>query len=234
MKTLFVVVCASAVLLLQSCSDSTSTSTTMQFSAEITNPVVSAPAQQKGNSVQAGSTVDSVKITRVRMLLSRLILHKSSQDTSGGSSTVKAGPFLLDAKAGSTTVITSAEIPAGSYQNIKYELHKFSSSEVEQYLTDANFAPFVTTNRYSVILEGTSYKGGVEKAFVYNSDVNSNLSLDLQTAISVASGGTGNIVLQFQPLIVFKGTSGVLDPTDTKNKSDIDNYIKVAVKAVKK
>ena len=69
---------------------------------------------------------------------------------------------------------------------------------------------------------------------MYNSDVNSNLSLDLQTAISVASGGTGNIVLQFQPLIVFKGTSGVLDPTDTKNKSDIDNYIKVAVKAVKK
>jgi len=222
------------LIVFQSCSDSTSSTSTIQFSAEINTPLVATPAKQSGNSIQVGGTVDSVRVTRVRMLLSRLILHKSTSDTSSGSSNVKTGPFILDITAGTTKMVTSAEIPAGSYQNIKYELHKFSSSEADQYKTDANFGAFVSTDRYTTIIEGTSYKSGVEKAFVYNSDVNTNLSLNLQTPITIESGGTSNIVLQFQPLIVFKGTSGVLDPLDSKNKSDIDNLIKVSIKALKK
>ena len=79
-----------------------------------------------------------------------------------------------------------------------------------------------------------SYEGGQASPFTYRSDVTANLSLKFPDQITVADNETVTLLVEIDPIAVFKSGNTVLNPADTSNESKIDNAIKDAIKALKK
>lgn len=180
----------------------------------------------------AGAEVDSLKVTRIRMFVSRMKLDRDASDTSGEKN-IKTDPFVITF-TGQTNTFASATVPPGTYDKVKFEFHRPSSSQVAAYLNIPEFVDFVTTGRYSVIYDVTLYKGGVAIPFTYASDMTANLSLKFNTPVTLGAGSTNTFVLKLDPSGVFKEGQAVLDPRDESNESEIDNNIKASIKLAKK
>jgi hypothetical protein len=222
--------------LISGCSDSTSTSGgTIQMSSELDQGGVGSIAVQKGAEVSAaGATVDSLYITRVRLLVSNMKMHSTGNDTTKGG-TIKTGPFLIQFDSSGQRVFTSATVPAGTYDRIKFEIHKFSSSEANQYLNDPVFSDFAADERYTSIIEGYVVAGGQMMPFTFRSRVTENIQVRFDENIVLEDGSTEQVTLQFQPRAAFKkGSNKPLDPRDGDNRSEIEKMIKDALKALKK
>lgn len=228
-----------ALTLVAGCSDSTApdgdNQTDVTVQTEMTTNRVAGAANKPGAvAIAGGVEADSLVVTRARILISELKLHRDKEDSIGGDKTVKTGPILLTIDPAGARTATTGLVPVGTYDKLKFEFHRFSGSEVATYLNDTTFAPFVTDDRYTFILDGTVYSGGQAHPFTYRSQATANLSLKFDPAVQFADAGTTVIVLRVDPLAIFKDGGKVLDPRDGGNRSKIDNAIKDAVKVLKK
>ncbi len=248
-QKLIVAIMLVGVLAISACSDddpaSSNDQATLNIQAEMTQSVVSRTMKKDGNvSTQHGGAVDSLSVSRVRILISELKLHQS--DNSSGDKVVKSDPILLEIDSTGTTAVTTAEIPTGSYDKLKFEFHRFSSSEIAMYENDPLFSDFVTDGRYTFIIEGTLYEEGQAIPYTFNSDATANLSLQLYTEIGgfidtagvqpfvINTGSNNTVVIQIDPVSLFKDGGNVLDPRDSENAHDLDDAIEDVIKAVKK
>lgn len=175
----------------------------------------------------AGEVADSVIVTRVRVLVERMILHPEGSKDSADDRSVKAGPFLLLADSTGTRVSASARLTPGLYSKLKYEIHRFSSSEIASYKNDPQFADFVSDGRYSVIIDGHVVANGTRRSFQYRSDVTSNVEVSLGS-FSVPESGNVTASIVFSTAKAFVDNTRYLDPSDSKNESIIDNNLKSA------
>lgn len=226
-----------AAAALAGCSDdpaSGNEQATVQMRAELTSAKVNSIIRKDQLGSLLGAEVDSMKITRVRVLISELKLHRDKEDTIVGDKTVKVGPMIVTFDSAGTRTFATGSIPAGDYDKLKFEFHRLSSSEVPTYLADPNFADFVTNDRWTVLIDGTVWVGGTEFPFTYRSDMTANLSFKFDPFLPLTAGTTVVIVVQINPLSVFKDGGAVLDPRDGKNESTIDNAIQSTIKALKK
>ncbi|MBK7253435.1 MAG: hypothetical protein IPI04_05835 [Ignavibacteria bacterium] len=114
-------------------------------------------------------------------------------------------------------LITSAIIPSGSYDKIKFEVHKLNNDEA---VPDPDFAD--VNGRYSVIVKG-KYLGNY---FVYRSTKSAHQILNFPTAVSVSPDIKSNITMVIKPYIWFISNGVYLDPRIPANSNDIDNNIK--------
>jgi hypothetical protein len=225
------------VALTPGCSDSTGpgdgTSVTVQ--GEMTTSHVATIAS-KGDPAQiaGGAQADSLVVTRVSILISELKLHRDKEDSVGGDKTVKSGPMLLTIDSAGARTVATGMIPAGAYDKLKFEFHRLSGSEVTTYLNDALFAPFVTDDRYTFIIEGRVYNGGSVFPFTYRSKATANLSLKFDPTVQFPDAGSAVVVIRVDPVAIFKSGGKVLDPRDGGNSGHIDDAIRDAVKALKK
>lgn len=221
-----------AALLWAGCSDNPAgdDQATVQMQSGLTSSMVTPGA----GKLAGGSEADSLRITRVRILISRMKLHRDKEDTVSGDRDVKVGPFLLTIDASGAKVFTTAAVPAGTYDKVKFAFHRFSSSEIGTYLNDSAFGAFVTGERYSFLVDGQVYVNGAPVDFTYRSDATANLTLPLDVPAQLDAGGGATLLLQLDPRIAFKDGTLVLDPRDPRNQSKIDNNIVRAIKALKK
>jgi hypothetical protein len=227
---------------MSSCSDSTSADGTanVQMSAEMDQGGVGALAAIKGGAKTsaAGNEVDSIYVTRIRLLISNLKMHQGNDADSANTEkdrTVKVGPFLVQYDSAGSHVFTNASVPAGSYDRIKFEFHKLTNSEKDTYLNDPLFQDFVTDDRYTVIIDGWVWDEGVMSQFTYRSKATDNLQVRFDPDLVLAEGTTTNLALQFSPKAVFKkGSNMPLDPRDGSNHSEMEKAIKDAFKMLKK
>jgi hypothetical protein len=196
---------------------------TVNMAAETEGSVASAAFRKQPNSPAAGIVADSLEITRVRFLLSRVKLHVEGNDTLKDGN-IKTGPFIMEFTPGLSKVFTTATIPAGTYEKIKFEIHKFPSSIDQTYLNDPVFTDFVTGERSTVIIEGRvwSAQNSTPVNFVYKSDITANLEAKFPGNITLDEGSTTTLAMIFSPVLAFKAAS-VLDPRDPANANDIDN-----------
>lgn len=227
--------CVATAIIAVGCSDSPTDSedATVSMQAEMTTKVVTG-TRQKGTSLTAGALVDSLKVTRVRILISELKLHRDKENDTAGDRTVKIGPNMIDIDTSGVRAFASGTVPSGAYDKVKFEFHRLSSSEVAQYLNDPIFSEFVTNERSTFVINGSVFVDGVETPFVYKSDATANLSYKFEPAITLNGGTQARIVFQVDPIVVFKDGGKVLDPRDPSNESKIDNAIKSAIKALKR
>lgn len=226
-----------AAAALAGCSDdpaSGNEQATVQMQAELTSAKVNSTIKKDQLGSLLGAEVDSMKISRVRVLISELKLHRDKEDTVAGDKTVKVGPMIITFDSTGTRTFATGTIPTGDYDKIKFEFHRLSSSEVPTYLADTNFADFVTDDRWTVLIDGTVWVGGTAFPFAYRSDMTANLSLKFDPFLPLTSGATVVIVVQIDPMSVFKDSGAILDPRDGKNESKIDNAIRSTIKALKK
>ena len=187
------------------CSDSTVTPQADNLSFSVTSS-----ADSIGDS-QNILILDTVKILLKEI---KLNVANANQD----STNFKVGPFVLFLDlSSSVNFISSALIPAGSYDKIKFEVHKLNDNEA---VPDPEFAD--ANGRYSVIVKGW-YLGNY---FVYKSTKSAHQKLSFPTAISITSDYISNVTMIVKPYIWFIENGIYIDPRDPVNSNDIDNNIK--------
>lgn len=243
MKTIYNIItsallCLSMSAFVISCASSDEPSdtktSTVTISAETEGSMATAAFRKNSNTPTSGIVCDSIEITRVRFLVSRVKLHVEGNDTLKDGD-VKAGPFVLEFTPGLSRVISTVTIPSGTYEKIKFEIHKFPSSIDQIYLNDPIFTDFVTSQRSTVIIEGRVWSAGssIPVNFVYKSKITANLEAKFPGTITFDPGSTPTIAMIFSPVLAFKA-SNVLDPRDPDNANAIDAYLKTSIKALKK
>ncbi len=223
-------------LLMYGCasSDAPSTTSTVTIAAETDGSKASLAFRKNSQSPTAGIVADSLEVTRIRFLLSRVKLHLEGNDTLKDGD-IKVGPFVLEFTPGLSRTFSTITVPSGTYEKIKFEIHKFPSSIDQTYLNDPTFTDFVTGERSTVIIEGRvwSASSSTPTNFVYKSKITANVEAKFPGSITLEGGSNSTIAMLFSPLLAFKATN-VLDPRDPDNANDIDKYLKTAIKALKK
>lgn len=170
------------------------------------------------------SSTDSVgdqsylMLDTVKILIKDIKLNVANED----STDFKVGPFVLFLNlTSSINTIGLGIVPAGTYNKIKFEIHKLNDNETisDPDFTDAN-------GRYSVIVKG-SYFGNY---FVYKSTKSAHQKLSFPNSLPISSATLSNVTLIVSPYIWFIKNGIYLDPRDPANSNDIDNNIKDNIK----
>lgn len=208
-----------------------SNSPQLQIQTEIDGVSLTGSAM-KDIAVQAGENVDSVHITKVRVLLSQIKLQTTKDDSVNGGRTVKAGPAVLTFDSSGTKTFMQTDIPEGSYRRMKLEFHKFSGSEADQHKNTPEFADFITPDRVTAIVDGFKYKDGVRTAFSFRSDKTANVTMWFFPPFDTKNGATSRVVIRVQPSGFLKKAAKILDPADNVNKSDIIEAFEKAITAI--
>lgn len=164
----------------------------------------------------AGDAQSILILDTVKILIKDIKLNVSggSQD----SANFITGPYVLFLNLTSNiNFIGSAIIPAGTYDKIKFEVHKLNDNEA---VPDPEFAD--ENGRYSVVIKGR-YSGSY---FVYKSSKSAHQILNFPNTISVSPESKSNITMLLKPYIWFIRDGIYLDPRIPANSNDIDNNIK--------
>lgn len=225
-----------AFIMIASCSDSSSPSEepNVKIIGEIGTHYVTMINKNIDNDQLQSNEVDSIKIIRVRILMSRMMLFLKNDNSTLGE-VIKTEPFVYDISlTGGESVLGSGDVPEGQYQKIKMEIHKFNSSEILQYSNDGTFMDFATIERNTILIEGITYLNGNPSTFTFKSDAVANLTLELEPALELKNGSNTTIAVKIDPNFFFKKWESILDPNDINNKNDIESAIVNTIKAMKK
>lgn len=205
---------------------------TVNVSSQLTTGSVSGTFA-KGGSITAAIICDSVVISKMRFVFSDMKMHRDKDDSTQDHGKVKTGPFIMEYVPGSVTLTTTSTIPVGTYDKIKYEIHKLADSDTAA-LNDPAFADFVNGGRYTYIFEGLAYNKNNASAFIFKSSKNENLELKFDVPVTVSEGVAAPITLQLDPSTIFKQGAKPFDPRYEENRNDIEKMVKDAFHALKK
>ncbi len=161
--------------------------------------------------------LDTVKI----LLRDIKIKNQSAND----GHPVKVGPFVVYLNLeGMTSDFAVGNIFAGTYDRVKFEIHKVGAAETSP---DPEFWEGNDSNlRYSVIVKG-KYNS---EDFIYKSRKSAKQDLKLETPIEVGENEIANLTIIVDPYTWFYDDTTPLDPTDPDNENNIDNNIKESFK----
>lgn len=167
------------------------------------------------------SSINSLVLDSVKVLLKNIKLNVASND----SVNFKTGPFVLKLNTNSSVnVFTTAMIPEGSYDKIKFEIHKLEDGEVG---IDTAFS--FGGGRYSVVVYGKFNL----IPFIYRSTKSAHQKISFGSSVGINTATKTNITLKVQPYTWFWNGADYIDPLNLSNENDIDNNIKASFKAFK-
>jgi hypothetical protein len=150
----------------------------------------------------------------VKVLLKDIKLNVSS---SNDSTNFKVGPYVLYLRLNTTVnSIGSALIPSGTYDKVKFEVHKLEPNETPP---DSDFVD--ANGRYSVVCKGR-FNGNI---FIYKSQPSAKQILQFPNNLVITPSKT-NVTLLVRPQIWFIKNNDYMDPNNSANWNDIDNNIK--------
>lgn len=171
-------------------------------------------SMRTGDSI--GSDIGILVLDTVKVLIKDIKLNVANINQD--STNFKTGPYVLYLNmASSVNIISTAYIPPGTYDKVKFEIHKLADSETPP---DPDFVD--VNGRYSVVVKGR-YNG---ISFVFKSNKSAHQKLTFPGNLQVSASGKSNITLQVKPYIWFIKNGLYLDPGDPANANDIDNNIK--------
>jgi hypothetical protein len=166
-----------------------------------------------------GDSQNILVLDTVKVLIKDIKLNVANNNQD--STNFKVGPYVLFLNLTSNiNFISSAIIPAGEYEKVKFEIHKLNDNEP---VPDPDFAD--ANGRYSVVVKG-SYLGNY---FIYKSTKSAHQILSFPKNLPVTSILT-NITMIVKPYIWFIKDGSYLDPREPTNSNDIDNNIKDNIK----
>jgi len=181
-----------------------------------------------GTSLQKANA--DIQLTEVKILIRDVKLEKESDGESEGDDeteceNIKVGPFVVNLNLnGITTDFVVNNIPAGIYDELKFEIHKLEASETPP---DPEFKDGDdSSQRYSVIAKGI-YNSNT---FVYKSKKSAHQELEFENMLIVEKDANTNLTITVDPYTWFYKEGVLLDPTDSANENDIDNNIEHSFK----
>ena len=161
-------------------------------------------------------TADILTLETVKILLRDVKIKQQSGDD---SLDIELGPFVVSLNLeGMTTDFVVSDIPPGSYDRVRFRVHKLGGSETPP---DPEFRDGSDGSRYSVIV-----KGNINSIpFIYKSRESADQELQLVTPLEIGKSESANLTITVDPYTWFYNEGILLDPTDPANESDIDNNI---------
>ena len=248
---------AIAMLLAGGCSSTTTVGTndgqsTVTMQTSLATSDVNQPMVVKGD-VPNDLIFSSLVVTDVEVFVKDIKLH-SDVDSLGKDDhdgTIKTGPFVLVFDSSGSHVVTSAVIPPGTYDHIKFEIHKPGKNDAADASILTQFPEFDNGNgsdNYTVVIHGYTMSNGVRTDFVSRSRKTYNLTLNFEdndfndkNNIVLGANAASTLAFEFDPRIMFhlSGTilpGGLIDPRDTKHQDDIDSdgHLGLAIRIVLK
>ncbi len=165
----------------------------------------------------------TLNITEAKFLLRDVKFRR----TDGTEGEVKVGPIVINLDlSGSVKVSVSGKIPAGTFNRLRFKIHKVEDFETSP---DPEFKEGTSgSQRYSLIAKGT-YNGS---AFVFKSRKSLNMELALQAPFTLEEGQDINVTIVIDPYQWFRGGSDFLDPRIEDNEDEIEDNIKDAFRRV--
>lgn len=228
-----------ATLLIMSCSENTnnpSGASYLQMRTQMTNSTITSSMVRAGDAVQSDGSIDSIRVDSVHILIKRIKLHRSADDTTGEATDVKIGPTVIHFNSDTTdtlTLVFNQPIPVGSYARMKFEMHRFTPSEADDYAADPEFGPFAFPDRLTIIVHGTVYVDSSSRSFQFTDDWTENFWFEFDPYLEIGEGTT-MIVWSFDASRVFAGADRLLDPGDDEDHDKIGEGLKKCWKLVKK
>jgi hypothetical protein len=165
----------------------------------------------------SNGTADNVLIIdTAKVLIKDIKLNVAS--TNEDSVNFKVGPYVLYLNLNSeVNIISTAYIPPGTYDKVRFQIHKLGDTEP---VPDPDFAD--SAGRYSVVVKGTFNA----IPFIYKSTKSAHQKLTFPGSLVVTVNGISNITLKVMPNLWFIKDGLILDPMNESNRNDIDNNIK--------
>jgi hypothetical protein len=233
---------ATTAIAANACGDSTGPNTGTVNLSLASRPSASTAPLASSSSFRPSITIsengNTLVITRAQLVLREIELVPAAAACVDGATDdcpeVSVGPVLVElpvdgAASGPVAVSMSAEVPAGSYTDVEFDLHKVSTPENarEQAFLDAN----PSFNDISARIEGT-YNG---QPFVFTARANSAQRFRFSTPL-VVDASTQNVTVNVDLAAWFRNSSGALiDPatanTGGQHESVVANNIQASFKA---
>ena len=189
-----------------------------------------APAATAASS-SALTLANGIVVSRVRIVVTKVELELAKTADAGLADLeeheLKAGPFLIDLSGatldnGTPATVATAGLPAGTYKEIKFKIHKPQTDE-SGVAADAALQSMATAGA-SIIADGTI--DGVAFSFSTPMDVQQELEG------SFVLGATSNLTLNVDTTSWFGGAgSARLDPRDATVRGQIESNIQHSFKA---
>jgi hypothetical protein len=178
--------------------------------------------------------IDSIQVKRIRILLTEVKFHSAKEGDDSKDNLYKSGPLLYDVDSTGTKIeIASGTLPSGNYSQLKFEIHRFETSELSEFTNSALFKDFATSDRFSVIIDGIFYLGGNGTRFQYKGTPTINYICDFgKTPINLPGNQESVFYLTLDPNSFFRSDVEIFDPSSNSN-SQIDNLIKSAIRISK-
>jgi hypothetical protein len=224
----------SALVALAACSDSTSADRKVVNVSFATQASAAAAAAL---DVTVGDATNTIVITKAQIVVRKLELKQSDATTcadeeddnpsSDDCEEVKVGPMLVDLPltAGATSELT-ASVPAGTYRELEFQIHKPTSSAADQAFVTAN-PNFANT---SIRVEGT-YNG---TPFVYTTALTDVFELEFDPPV-VLDADNKNVTIKVDLASWFKNGATVIDPSTANagqpNETVVNNNIRRSFKS---
>lgn len=157
---------------------------------------------------------DSIIIDEAKALINEV---EFEQEPSGIEKEVHIAPFVVHFNITGLTTIITGQLPEGSYNKIKFKIHKPEDNETP---LDPEFKEGTSGNqRFSFIIKGRI--NGVP--FVYKSRKTLELVINLNSSVTV--NGSRNITVAFNKNFWFRNGSIIIDPRDPQNDDMVDDNI---------
>jgi hypothetical protein len=174
---------------------------------------------------------NGVTLSRIRMVITKVELELARTADAGAADLeeheMKAGPFVIDLSgtaldSGAPVSVASADLPAGTYKEIKFKIHK--PEQTEQGVSADPGLTAMAAAGASIVVDGT-IDGN---AFTFSTPM--DVEQQLEGSFDLASGG--NLTLNVDATSWFGGSgSARLDPRDTSMRSQIEANIQRSFKA---
>lgn len=170
-----------------------------------------------------GKVKSHVTIDTAKVLVTRIKLNDGGADMD-----FRSGPYVILLTDTSMHEIAVGDVPQGSYDQVKFEIHKPDQNED---VPDSDFREGPGGDeRYSIIVIG-SYQGN---RFVFKSRNTINQTVTIDPPLVVEDSiGVANLTLRVDYDLWFLNGSVELDPTDTtaSNVAFIENSIRDSFRA---
>lgn len=193
---------------------------------------INALAYTKDQSITLQS-VTGIQVQKMRILIKELKLRPAQDSIPGNEKTLRSQPFVMEWSAAGFTVATSATIPAGNFDRLMFQIHRFTPPEANTQAGNEALRDFATSDRPTIIIEGTVTNNGRTEMFTYRSNVVFNLNVAFDQPVTVGNS-TRKLSLQFVPPTIFRNSLGLLDPREPRNQNVIDNALRSAFRVIVK
>lgn len=211
------------------CSDSTgpNSSGTISISSKYQSSILAKEMNLAG--------IDSIRITKAIYLL-REIKFKTQADSTEGI--YKTTPLILDLSLnGAVQLVQGITVPFGTYNRLEFDVHKAEAADTTAMTAVQREKArqfFSGANRYSIIIEGKTYTGGVAADFVYKSSLNVKQKIDLPTPLIITENNPDfSVTLLISSYNWFRSGNSFLDPISSVHIPAIDNNIRQSIRAYK-